>query len=195
MNAQRLDCLAWANEKQYSQCGGLYYTGSKACASPYTCVYSNPYYSQVRLPLLFLLATFLLHSQDLLTHHTVPITSTPRHHHFLERSYETTTKNIDRSSLKALLCVGRVNERTGQHWKPFCIYFPLLIHTSQAELNILYLQIHRIHSQVKSSNSVTPPTISSDTTAFMARIIYLITPEYPARVPTPPLCALHVAAK
>jgi cellobiose dehydrogenase (acceptor) len=32
---------------RYSQCGGLYYTGSMVCAAPYTCVYGNAYYSQV----------------------------------------------------------------------------------------------------------------------------------------------------
>ena len=31
----------------YGQCGGLYYTGSMACTAPYTCTYSNSYYSQV----------------------------------------------------------------------------------------------------------------------------------------------------
>nr|AFO72238.1 glycoside hydrolase family 61 protein I [Heterobasidion parviporum] len=30
----------------YGQCGGLTYTGSTACASPYTCTYSSDYYSQ-----------------------------------------------------------------------------------------------------------------------------------------------------
>ena len=30
----------------YAQCGGIGYTGPTACASPYTCTYSNPYYSQ-----------------------------------------------------------------------------------------------------------------------------------------------------
>jgi cellulose 1,4-beta-cellobiosidase len=30
----------------WGQCGGLTYTGSTVCASPYTCTYSNPYYSQ-----------------------------------------------------------------------------------------------------------------------------------------------------
>ena len=32
----------------YSQCGGLYYTGSQVCAAPYTCTYGNAYYWQVR---------------------------------------------------------------------------------------------------------------------------------------------------
>ncbi|KAH9483357.1 Xyloglucan-specific endo-beta-1,4-glucanase A [Psilocybe cubensis] len=31
---------------QYGQCGGTGYSGPTACASPYTCTYSNPYYSQ-----------------------------------------------------------------------------------------------------------------------------------------------------
>ncbi|KAK7466339.1 hypothetical protein VKT23_005065 [Stygiomarasmius scandens] len=31
---------------QWGQCGGLFYTGPTECASPYTCVFSNPYYSQ-----------------------------------------------------------------------------------------------------------------------------------------------------
>jgi cellulose 1,4-beta-cellobiosidase len=30
----------------WGQCGGIYYTGPTTCASPYTCVFSNPYYSQ-----------------------------------------------------------------------------------------------------------------------------------------------------
>ncbi|KAG9081835.1 hypothetical protein FRC06_005367 [Ceratobasidium sp. 370] len=30
----------------YAQCGGIGYTGPTTCASPYTCVYSNAYYSQ-----------------------------------------------------------------------------------------------------------------------------------------------------
>jgi len=30
----------------YGQCGGLSYTGPKTCAAPYTCVYSNDYFSQ-----------------------------------------------------------------------------------------------------------------------------------------------------
>ena len=30
----------------YSQCGGLSYTGSMVCASPYVCTYANSYYSQ-----------------------------------------------------------------------------------------------------------------------------------------------------
>jgi cellobiose dehydrogenase (acceptor) len=32
---------------RYSQCGGLYYTGSMVCAAPYTCTWTNAYYSQV----------------------------------------------------------------------------------------------------------------------------------------------------
>ncbi|KAG9002019.1 hypothetical protein FRB94_004169 [Tulasnella sp. JGI-2019a] len=31
---------------QYGQCGGLTYTGSTVCASPYVCTYSSAYYSQ-----------------------------------------------------------------------------------------------------------------------------------------------------
>ncbi|KAG8954670.1 hypothetical protein FRC04_011103 [Tulasnella sp. 424] len=31
---------------EWGQCGGLTYTGSTVCDSPYVCVYSNPYYSQ-----------------------------------------------------------------------------------------------------------------------------------------------------
>ena len=31
---------------QWSQCGGIGYTGPTVCASPYTCHYSNDYYSQ-----------------------------------------------------------------------------------------------------------------------------------------------------
>ncbi|KAF8320009.1 glycosyl hydrolase family 62 protein [Clavulina sp. PMI_390] len=31
---------------EYGQCGGIGYTGSTVCASPYTCTYSNAYYSQ-----------------------------------------------------------------------------------------------------------------------------------------------------
>lgn len=31
---------------QYGQCGGIGYTGGTACASPYTCKYSNDWYSQ-----------------------------------------------------------------------------------------------------------------------------------------------------
>jgi hypothetical protein len=30
----------------YGQCGGLTYTGATVCVSPYTCTYSNAYYSQ-----------------------------------------------------------------------------------------------------------------------------------------------------
>jgi cellobiose dehydrogenase (acceptor) len=33
---------------RYGQCGGLYYSGSQACAAPYTCTYGNAYYWQVR---------------------------------------------------------------------------------------------------------------------------------------------------
>jgi endo-1,4-beta-xylanase len=35
-----------ATQTHWGQCGGLYYTGPTACASPYTCVYSNDWYSQ-----------------------------------------------------------------------------------------------------------------------------------------------------
>ena len=35
---------------RYQQCGGLYYTGSQACAAPYNCIWSSAYYSQVSLP-------------------------------------------------------------------------------------------------------------------------------------------------
>ncbi|KAG8917859.1 Exoglucanase 1 [Tulasnella sp. 417] len=35
-----------ATQTQYGQCGGQTYTGPTVCASPYTCKYSNPYYSQ-----------------------------------------------------------------------------------------------------------------------------------------------------
>jgi len=38
---------------QWSQCGGLYYLGSMACASGYTCVFVNSYFSQVCLHFLF----------------------------------------------------------------------------------------------------------------------------------------------
>jgi acetylxylan esterase len=31
---------------QYGQCGGMGWTGCTACVSPFTCKYSNPYYSQ-----------------------------------------------------------------------------------------------------------------------------------------------------
>jgi hypothetical protein len=34
----------------YSQCGGLYYTGSQVCTPPYTCTYGNAYYWQVCSP-------------------------------------------------------------------------------------------------------------------------------------------------
>jgi hypothetical protein len=30
----------------WAQCGGQGYTGPTVCASPYTCTYSNPWYSQ-----------------------------------------------------------------------------------------------------------------------------------------------------
>ncbi|KAG8899831.1 hypothetical protein FRC01_010353, partial [Tulasnella sp. 417] len=33
-------------QTHYGQCGGQTYTGPTVCASPYTCQYSNPYYSQ-----------------------------------------------------------------------------------------------------------------------------------------------------
>jgi hypothetical protein len=32
--------------QEWGQCGGLYWTGPTACASPWTCEYQNPYYSQ-----------------------------------------------------------------------------------------------------------------------------------------------------
>lgn len=32
---------------KYSQCGGLYYTGSMVCATGSTCTYNNAYYWQV----------------------------------------------------------------------------------------------------------------------------------------------------
>jgi hypothetical protein len=32
--------------QEYGQCGGLYWTGPTACASPWTCEYQNAYYSQ-----------------------------------------------------------------------------------------------------------------------------------------------------
>ncbi|KAG8901421.1 Exoglucanase 1 [Tulasnella sp. 417] len=35
-----------ATQTHYGQCGGQTYTGPTVCASPYTCQYSNPYYSQ-----------------------------------------------------------------------------------------------------------------------------------------------------
>ncbi|KAJ9148532.1 Glucanase [Pleurostoma richardsiae] len=35
-----------ATQTHWGQCGGQGYTGPTACASPYTCQYSNPYYSQ-----------------------------------------------------------------------------------------------------------------------------------------------------
>ncbi|KAG9020531.1 hypothetical protein FRB95_004001, partial [Tulasnella sp. JGI-2019a] len=31
---------------RYGQCGGTGWTGGTVCASPYTCTYSNAYYSQ-----------------------------------------------------------------------------------------------------------------------------------------------------
>ena len=31
---------------QWSQCGGIGYSGCKTCAAPYTCKYSNDWYSQ-----------------------------------------------------------------------------------------------------------------------------------------------------
>jgi cellulose 1,4-beta-cellobiosidase len=33
-------------QSEYGQCGGVGWTGPTACVSPYTCVFSNPYYSQ-----------------------------------------------------------------------------------------------------------------------------------------------------
>ncbi|KAI0106155.1 fungal cellulose binding domain-containing protein [Nemania sp. FL0031] len=45
--SERILALAPAKAlPQYSQCGGLSYTGSFQCAAPYTCKYSNDYYSQ-----------------------------------------------------------------------------------------------------------------------------------------------------
>jgi cellulase len=35
-----------ATQTHWGQCGGLYYTGPTACAAPYSCVYSNDWYSQ-----------------------------------------------------------------------------------------------------------------------------------------------------
>ncbi|KAG9044393.1 hypothetical protein FS837_008218 [Tulasnella sp. UAMH 9824] len=35
-----------ATQTQYGQCGGIGYTGPTVCVSPYTCKYSNDYYSQ-----------------------------------------------------------------------------------------------------------------------------------------------------
>ena len=35
-----------AANARYGQCGGLQWTGSFACAAPYTCQMQNPYYSQ-----------------------------------------------------------------------------------------------------------------------------------------------------
>jgi hypothetical protein len=32
--------------QEYGQCGGVGWTGPTTCASPYTCQYSNAYYSQ-----------------------------------------------------------------------------------------------------------------------------------------------------
>ncbi|KAF8312221.1 glycoside hydrolase, partial [Clavulina sp. PMI_390] len=37
---------AGATQTHYGQCGGIGYTGPTVCASPWTCTYSNPYYSQ-----------------------------------------------------------------------------------------------------------------------------------------------------
>ncbi|THU82426.1 major cellobiohydrolase [Dendrothele bispora CBS 962.96] len=34
------------SQVQWGQCGGVFYSGPTTCASPYKCVYSNPYYSQ-----------------------------------------------------------------------------------------------------------------------------------------------------
>lgn len=34
---------------RYAQCGGMNYVGSQACVAPYSCVWSNAYYSQVSL--------------------------------------------------------------------------------------------------------------------------------------------------
>lgn len=35
-----------ASVVRYGQCGGLSYSGSQACATPYTCQWQNSYYSQ-----------------------------------------------------------------------------------------------------------------------------------------------------
>lgn len=35
-----------AGSAQWGQCGGQGWTGPTTCQSPYTCHYSNPYYSQ-----------------------------------------------------------------------------------------------------------------------------------------------------
>jgi cellulose 1,4-beta-cellobiosidase len=37
---------AGATQSHWGQCGGLTYSGPTVCASPYTCVYNGPYYSQ-----------------------------------------------------------------------------------------------------------------------------------------------------
>ncbi|CAF0944901.1 unnamed protein product [Brachionus calyciflorus] len=39
-------CLARAQQKLYSQCGGIGWTGPTTCADGLTCQYQNPYYSQ-----------------------------------------------------------------------------------------------------------------------------------------------------
>ena len=39
-------CLVRAQERLYSQCGGIGWTGSTTCASGLSCQYQNPYYSQ-----------------------------------------------------------------------------------------------------------------------------------------------------
>jgi cellulose 1,4-beta-cellobiosidase len=34
---------------EWGQCGGIQYTGSKSCVSPYVCIVLNPYYSQCQV--------------------------------------------------------------------------------------------------------------------------------------------------
>lgn len=46
--AERILALTPATaQSQFTQCGGLNYSGSFQCAAPYTCTYQNEYYSQV----------------------------------------------------------------------------------------------------------------------------------------------------
>lgn len=47
------------NNLQYGQCGGAFYGGSTYCEPPYTCVYSNPEYSQVVHPIILYITTCL----------------------------------------------------------------------------------------------------------------------------------------
>jgi hypothetical protein len=58
---------------QYSQCGGLYYTGSQACAAPYTCTYGNAYYWQVSSLPIILIYFFFSPTFNLLTTIAVPL--------------------------------------------------------------------------------------------------------------------------